>query len=488
MLFVSCSGIGGGGGAFLTLSDYVREFSVRPNAELETSGVLTLERAQTLALENNPTYIGAYYSVKAARYRYYQALAPYLPRVDLGSEIVHSLEKNTSLENPPPGVEPYLRPFSASNSLTVSLLLFDGLEREFNALASRRAYMRETAADSDVRRLLLRGVAFAYYDAILASERIRIAESNLEFQLSSLLQAEERYRFGHVSKAAVLNFKILASEAQSEILNANYAYRAARYALAELMGFSTRELPDTLKLTPLKIRESALEGGMGFYISEAVRRRPDLTGARYALEQASYMKYASYSGFMPVLTAYAGGSAGANSDKAVTLERTAVRQYYNSYSFDYGLSASWNLFSGFSTLNLIRERSALETVARYELGKTFLAVVNEVKTAYINYENLYSQVALYREMLEWVFEQRKLVAASYWAGADTITRLNGAQSDLVGAESRLAQSLAELNKAEAQLRAAVNMEPDTEHFRAYTLPSSGTPLEKLFDMLEARFN
>ena len=37
-----------------------------------------------------------------------------------------------------------------------------------------------------------------------------------------------------------------------------------------------------------------------------------------------------------------------------------------------------------------------------------------------------------REVLGWVFEQRALVKSEFWNGRNTITRLNGAQSEIIG--------------------------------------------------------
>ena len=90
---------------------------------------------------------------------------------------------------------------------------------------------------------------------------------------------------------------------------------------------------------------------------------------------------------------------------------------------------------------------------------TFLNAVNEVKDAYADYLNARAQVKICRETLRWVVEQRALVQSEFWNGRDTITRLNGAQSDLVEAQSSLAIALIELRKAVVQLQTAMNAVP-----------------------------
>ena len=84
-----------------------------------------------------------------------------------------------------------------------------------------------------------------------------------------------------------------------------------------------------------------------------------------------------------------------------------------------------------------------------------IAALAEVESSYAVRESAAESLRLYRESLGWVRRQRELVALEYWAGRVTITRLRGAQNDLVDAECGCAAALAQVVKAEAQLLAAV---------------------------------
>ena len=46
---------------------------------LEKVEKLTLVQAQKIALKNNPSYIAAHHAIKAAQFRYYQAMSAWLP-------------------------------------------------------------------------------------------------------------------------------------------------------------------------------------------------------------------------------------------------------------------------------------------------------------------------------------------------------------------------------------------------------------------------
>ena len=132
--------------------------------------------------------------------------------------------------------------------------------------------------------------------------------------------------------------------------------------------------------------------------------------------------------------------------------------HHNTLDFSYGFTGEWNLFRGFATVNLVRERRVLEDLAKLHLDNMFLQAVTEVKDAYANYRNAKGQVELAKATLNQVYEQRALVQSAFWCGRDTVTRLNGAQSAVVESESRLAIALIELRRAEIQLNAAMNLE------------------------------
>ena len=148
---------------------------------------------------------------------------------------------------------------------------------------------------------------------------------------------------------------------------------------------------------------------------------------------------------------------------------------------------SWNLFNGFADYNRLRELEAQETAAEYDLQNRFLQVINEVSDARENIINAAGQLQLYRQSLEWVFEQRQLVQAEYNADKATITRLNGAQSDLIRAENMLVIAQIELNKAIIQLQSAIEGDYPNLPEHTHIPPSSIEPFDKLLQKLADKF-
>ena len=471
-----------------TLNSMADFRKMKPALELKALAAqktLSLFEAQTAALQNNPTYQAAYQAVKAAKYRYYRSLAAYLPTVQSSFQTAQSFRNSHHIKNPPAGVIHYENYFSSESAIQASWLIFDGFEREFSMLIAREGHNKSLHEDANARRLLLQAVAYAYYDVMLAEARKVIAEADLEFQNSSLKQAQSRYRFGKNSMAEVLNFKILGNEARSAILSAATRTASARYALAALMGGTTEYLPEDIKLDTLQITGAIPLEPLQSYCDMAIARRSDLAAARSELQISRYRYLQSYSTFMPTIRAFYTGKFSNNNFRYGGYHYNASR--YNQLINDYGALVEWNLFEGFSTYNLIRELQAQEESSQYDLLECFLQVINEVSDARENIVNAAGQLELYRQSLEWVFEQRQLVQAEYNAAKATITRLNGAQSDLVRAENMLAIAQIELNKAVIQLQTAIEGDyPKLPHHEPL-LPTTIEPFDKLLEKLTKKF-
>ena len=442
---------------YRTLEDYRRELPRREIVSLAEKKTLTLTDALQAALAGNPDYQSAVRAVAEAKYRYYRSLSAYLPSVDFRAGVHHSLRNSHDLLNPPAGVMPRENHLGSELGIYATWLLFDGLEREFSVMIARQEVRRSQALDRNARRLLLRAAAYAYYDAVLAKEKERIAQADLAFQESSLRQAENRYRNGLVSKGAVLNFRILADRAKSAILTARYQMQTARNSLASLMGFPQTDFPPELELMPLTDEDREVYQSLENCLEQAAANRPDLRAAALLLDITQFRQWSAYSAFLPSVRADAGLQFVTGNARYGGY--AVDRSHYNTLDFTYGVSGEWNLFHGFDSFNRIREWRVRTELAKFRLEDVFLNAVNEVKDAYANYRNARAQVRIYRDMLRWVIEQRTLIQSEFWNGRSTITRLNGAQSELVEAQSRLAISQIELRKAVIQLQTAVNADP-----------------------------
>jgi len=421
---------------------------------LNSIDTLSLEDAQKVALLNNPNYIAAYHSVTAAKMSYYQSFSSYLPTISMQANLSGSVTRNSWQHNA--AVPNRNKNGNGGFSIQANWLLFDGLAREFGVMAAKHNYMSQQALNDDARRKLLLLVAQAYYDILLASENRRIALEDMSFQLKNLRETEIKHQYGAVPLSDVLNFQIQVNQADSNRLTAEFNYSNALFTLASLMGYPEGTLPDAVKFPEIKYDSASLLLSVDTYLDMALANRPDLKSYRELLKASEFQLYQSYSAFSPTISAqasYGWSQTSSHYDHSYGIDYTR----YNSQAFNYGLTAEWVIFNGFQRFNRTRQAQANVAMAKFAAADAWLTVVNEVRTAYANYDLNIKQANLYFAIRKLVFEQRDLVQAEYDAGQAEIVRLNEAQRNVVSAESTLVQALANVQKARAQLEAAANI-------------------------------
>jgi outer membrane protein TolC len=239
-------------------------------------------------------------------------------------------------------------------------------------------------------------------------------------------------------------------------LNAEYNYSAALFTLAALMGYPEGTIPETVSFPAIKSESETLLLSVDAYLDMALANRPDLKAYREQLKMSEYRLYQSYSAYSPTLSAFGDYMIGYSKNIYHGFNFAPPRRY-TSQALNYGLTAEWVIFNGFQRYNATREAQANVAVADFAVAQAWLNVVNDVRTAYANYDLNNKQANLFSDILGLVKEQRRLVQAEYDAGQAEIVRLNEAQRNLVSAQGTHVQAMANMQKARAQLEAAANI-------------------------------
>ena len=440
-----------------TLGDsYTQRNKDQADEMLKDITSLSLADAQRIAITNNPTYIAAYHAVSAARMRYLQALGAYSPTVSAGFSVSDNYSWTRRTRNESPGAAYRSEQIQTNTSVNVNWLVFDGLAREFSVLIADHNYDYQKLLEADECRTMMRAVAYAYNDVLLAIENKRIAMEDRKFQQSSLRDTQLKYQAGAVPLSDVLNFGIAMGSADSDLIAADYQYETAIYALAVLMGYPEGTLPAQITF-PVDLKtDFNLLPAVDIYLDTALRNRPDLKGYREQLKIATYQMYQTYSNFAPTVNAYASFGYGTGLNRNYYHGDDTSRTYSENPSFAYGLTADWTIFNGLIRYNQMREYQANVAIADFNVAAQWITVVSEVRAAYANYVKSVKQTRIFKKIRDLSAQQRDLVDEGYKAGNTEITRLNEAQRDLVEAETNLASSYINIQNAKAQLDAAVS--------------------------------
>ena len=416
----------------------------------EEMKVLTLEKARELALNNNPDFLRVKFSIDSARARYYQSFSTYAPTLNAGMSVSQSFSKVTSSSS---GEKPWTYNTSVGPSLSGSWLIFDCLGREMNVLAQKYSLNQAKDAQEDAKRLLLRTVAYSYNDVQQAISQKAIAEAQIDYAKKMLKEAQDKYDTGTALLSDVLNFQISLKNGELELIRTEYNIRSAKYVLAGTLGITDGTIPDSVEFDEVTMPENEVLADVTVYLDSALANRPDLQQYRDRLETAKYNFWNSLTAFGPKVNANynLGYSWSRNQTR---LARTTTSSS-GSWSFNYGISASWNIFNGFSDYFSALQSYASLAESDYQLAQTWITVITDVRTAYDNYLTNIEKAHIARDIYKLTQETRDLVENEYKAGSALVTRLNEAENSLTNAQHSLLSAVINASNAKAQLEAAV---------------------------------
>ena len=416
----------------------------------EDMKVLTLEKAQEIALKNNPDFLRVKFTIDSARARYYQSFSTYAPTLNAGMSVSQSFSKVTSSSS---GEKPWTFNTNLGPSLSGSWLIFDCLGREMNILAQKYNLNQAKDAQEDAKRLLLRTVAYSYNDVQQAISQKAIAEAQIDYAKKMLKEAQDKYDAGSALLSDVLNFRISLKNGELELIRTEYNIRNAKYVLAGTLGITDGTIPDTVEFDEVTMPENEVLADVTVYLDSALANRPDLQQYRDRLETAKYTFWKSLTAFGPSVSAnYNLGYSWSRSQ--TRLDRTTTSKS-GSWSFNYGVSANWNLFNGFSDYFSALQSYASLAESDYSLAQTWITVITDVRTAYDNYVTNIEKADIARDIFKLTRETRDLVENEYKAGTALVTRLNEAERSVISAQHDLLSAVINASNAKAQLEAAV---------------------------------
>ncbi|MDD4816785.1 MAG: TolC family protein [Victivallaceae bacterium] len=413
--------------------------------------ILKLDTAKKIAEMNNQNYLAAYHFVNAARMRYYQALGAYSPEIYAGVATGQTVSGANDMHNPPMNIAGRETTFQSHATLTASWLLFDGFARYLNVLSSSSEYKRAAAERMRVLCMLKRAVAYAYYDIQYAGEIRRIQNANIVFQQKLLGIVAPEVASGKRPEDERLNFIIFAGLGETALLDAVNSGNISSYALSQLMGYSEGALPGSLEFEPFPDKLERMYYGVDSCISIALQNSPEMHIMEQMLEIAYYNKMKSYSSYFP--TVYGDFQYDNNQFNSHYSDYRVRHSTYSQNSIYYGIHAELLLFNGLARYNAMREMQTLFAVAEFQMAETYLKIINDIRSAYSNYETAWEKYRIYRALLPEAELQRNLVEKRYLNYHASVDRIDKVQEYYVAIQTSYASAVTDFEKAIAQLEA-----------------------------------
>lgn len=403
---------------------------------------LTADRCVIIALERHPQLLAAQGTVKASESKIGQAVAGYLPQINLSASY-------SKIKNPPGSVVTSgtdaatiggsRKPFDQySGAITASQLIYD-FGKTPNQIWIQKYGAEAARGDlGGTRGTLILSVRQAYY-GLLATQRSREVAKEVVAQYEQhLQQAKGFFEVGTKPKFDVIKAQAELSTARLNLIKAENAFKIAKVTLNNAMGVP--DAPDYTIEDSLDVVKKEIPFSEA--ISRAHQSRPELLASQARIKAADEQVSYAYKGFFPSISA--SGSY-----------NRVGREFYPPEGWSAGITATWGLFNGFDTVHKVREAKAnLETArANYELLKQ--NVLLEVQQAYLQLLQAKESIPTAELGVQQATENLEIANGRYKAGVGNPIEVTDAEITYMNAKNSHTQALYDYQVAVASLDRAI---------------------------------
>lgn len=317
----------------------------------------------------------------------------------------------------------------------------------------RRSELVREAAMLDLKAVIneaLLDVRTAYFQVLLARDRITVQEENLRLLEQQLKTTTDRFEAGTVSGFERLRAEVAVANARTPLISARNTYRLAIEGLRQAIGLTAKrtdtlenspEVVGTLEYTPMSFDLSAATAA-------ARENRPELQRLTRLTEASEQSVTTARSGRYPNVNLVGGWDL----RKGPSTSFSGSRE-----GFFVGLQSQWAIFDGRATSGRVAQARSLVEQTRLTLVELELATDVQVRRAFSSWQEATELVEASGRVIEQAEEAVRLANARYSAGTGTQLDVLQAQVELTTARSNQVQAYYNYNVAIASLRQAMGL-------------------------------
>ncbi len=295
----------------------------------------------------------------------------------------------------------------------------------------------------------------AYYNVVRFERLTVVAEESVDQALQSLERSEALLEVGSATRADVLKAKVLHSNTKLDRIRATNQVELAKEDLIAVLnlGDYSNVAVDTALVMNMTNPDAASE------IDFAMNNRSDLLGLRAYLKGADAGVRVAKSGWLPIFGANFGYYW---SDREMA---DNINFFREEYSWNVTAYVRLNVFDRFNTSANVKTAKADFRISEYQLEKSKLNAVKEIKSLIILINEAIERVAVGTETVEQAQEDVRLAEERYRVGAGTMLEtiaaqvsLTQAKADVITAKCDYLVAVADLDRAtgkESRLRAGM---------------------------------
>ena len=393
---------------------------------------LTLDEALEMAMSSHPQVIEATENLHGAEARTGLTLANYYPQVSFaadwnrGRSYISAQEINKTTEVN-----------SAGLYLKQTIYDFGRTSGVVDAANSNREAVNMSL--SITRQDLTLRVKSAFYLLFAAEKQVIAVSETVNARAEVRRQAQEFFNQGIRAKVDVARAEANFFAAKTSLIRAESNREIARLELANAMGIAS--LGDRAPVEPSAVSATLLERHLAQ--QEAVRNRAELQQLEALKSNASANLKTARGSYLPILSGTA--SIGyADRDLPPTGNIWGV-----------GLNLTVPLFSGFSSVEQVREATSTINAIEARKSNMRLQIGKEVESAWLSANDASARIASTDKEVVAAFENMALAEGRYQEGVGNIIEVTDSQSQALEARTAHIQARYDYYTALARLDRAV---------------------------------
>lgn len=421
-----------------------------PSGQGQAPVTLSLERAITLALEENWDVQAARLELERAEGEITEAKAGAFPELRASLDYQRNIELPALFFEQEGRVTPTR--IGADNNYqggaTLTQTLFDRGKIGTGALSIARIFadMTEWESQATEAEVVLR-VKEAYYDVLLAERLVAVnreAHGQAELQLG---QVQQFYRQGTAAEFDLLRARVEVENRRAALTESETTLDLATDRLKNVLGLPLSR--EVFLSDSLEIRSG--EGGITDPRTFAPLQRPEVRAAqlreRLAEEQVGLFK----GDRLPTVSLISSYQRIGQTNDAFPSDREFIE------FFNVGIQVDIPIFDGFKTKGQIQQAEAQYKQARVRLEQLKARIGLEVRAAQLALRSARQDLAAQKAAVEEARRAAQLAQVRFRNGLSTQLEVNDAQLALTEARTNLARTMYRLNVAQARFERALGL-------------------------------
>ncbi len=417
----------------------------------------SLKEAVEYALAHHDNYLSAQTEVKIAKARNWEYTGIGLPQVSASFDLKDYLELPTSLLPAQffggrPGTYVPVRfgtQYNATAGISVSQIIFSSdylsaLQASKNLVELTQKNLQRTKIETQTQ------VAKAYYNALIAKEKIKILDANIQKIEKLLNDTKIMFNNGFVEKIDVDRLQITYNNLITEKEKVNRLIGLSLTLLKYQMNYPLTDtiiLSDSIQMFKDKIQDINLssfqpEKRIEYQIFQQQKKLNEIDLNRYKMQ------------LLPSIVAYGSYSKNAQRTTFDVFDFSKDKQWFTIGLI--GITFNWNLFTSGQRYFRIQQAKYNVLKSQYNLDQIKQSLILEYQTALINYQNALASLKNQENNLQLAREVFDVSIKKYQTGVGSNIEVINAEAALKEAQTNYFTALLDVLSAKTDLDKATN--------------------------------